>query len=81
MTVYDTGEFKNKTEMYTECAKRLNIKPEEALVFEDSTRSIKAAIDAGVKNIVAVNNTTCPSFPEVKQFIKDFTELDYSVFD
>ena len=81
MTVYDTGEYENKIEMYKVCAQRLGIKIEDALIFEDSKRSINYAIDAGVKNIVAVNNPNVDKKKEILQIIKDFTELDYSIFD
>lgn len=80
-TVYDTGEYTSKCEMYQECAKRLKVKIEDVVVFEDSTSSIKQAIKAGVKKLVAIKTPSTPNLPEIKQVINDFTELDYSIFD
>ena len=80
-TVYDTGEYNSKSQMYQECAKRLNIKINEGIVFEDSPRSIKEAIEAGVEKVVAIKKEDTPNLPQIKQTIKDFTELDYSIFD
>lgn len=80
-TVYDTGEYNSKAQMYQECAKRLNIIIEECIVFEDSSKSIMQAIEAGAKKIVAIKKDDTPTVPEIKQVIKDFTELDYSIFD
>lgn len=80
-TVYDTGEYNSKAQMYQECAKRLNINIEEGIVFEDSSKSIMQAIEAGAKKIVAIKKDDTPTVPEIKQVIKDFTELDYSIFD
>lgn len=80
-TVYDTGEYNSKAQMYRECAKRLNIDIKDAVVFEDSRRSIKEAIEGGVEKIVAIKKDDTPSYPEIKQVINDYTELDYSIFD
>lgn len=80
-TVYDTGEYNSKTQMYKECAKRLNINIKDGIVFEDSPTSIRQAIEAGVKKVVVIKNQDTPILPEIKQVIKDFTELDYSIFD
>lgn len=80
-TVYDTGEYSSKTEMYKECARRLNIKIEDGIIFEDSPKSIREAIAAGAKKVVAIKTSSTPALPEIKQIINDFTELDYSIFD
>lgn len=80
-TVYDTGEYNSKAQMYIECAKRLNVNIDEAIVFEDSPTSIKQAIEGGVKKIVAIKRNDTPNCPEIKQIINDYTELDYSIFD
>lgn len=80
-TVYDTGEYNSKAQMYKECARRLNVNIEDGVVFEDSSKSIKEAIEAGAKKVVAIKKDDTPSLPEIKQVIKDFSELDYSIFD
>ena len=80
LIAYDDGSFHDKTEMYRECAKRINVELEDCLVFEDSAKSIKEAIKAGCKSIVAIKKEDTPSLPEIRQVINDFTELDYSIF-
>lgn len=80
-TVYDTGEYDSKAQMYKECAKRLGIDLKQGVVFEDSSKSIKQAIEAGANKVVAIKRKDTPNLPEIKQVIKDFTELDYSIFD
>ena len=80
-TVYDTGEYNSKTQMYKECARRLKVKLSDGVVFEDSTKSIKEAIEGGATKIVAIKRNDTPNLPEIKQIINDFTELDYSIFD
>ena len=44
-------------------------------------KTIKEAIEAGAKKVVAIKKDDTPSLPEIKQVIKDFSELDYSIFD
>lgn len=80
-TVYDTGKYNSKTEMYKECARRLNIKLEDGVIFEDSPKSINEAIKAGAKKVVAIKRDDTPFLPEIKQVITDYTELDYSIFE
>ena len=80
-TVYDTGEYKDKIEMYKECARRLSVNPKDVVVFEDSPKSIKEAIVSGCDKIIALKRDDTPKLPEIKQIIKDYTELDYSIFD
>lgn len=80
-TVYDTGEYNSKAQMYQECAKRLGVKLSDGVVFEDSSKSIKEAIEGGATKVVAIKRNDTPILPEIKQVINDYTELDYSIFD
>lgn len=80
-TVYDTGEYNSKAQMYQECARRLGVKLSDGVVFEDSSKSIREAIEGGATKVVAIKRDDTPNLPEIKQVIKDFTELDYSIFD
>ena len=80
-TVYDTGEYTSKADMYKECAKRLNVNIEDGIVFEDSPTSIKQAIEGGAKKIIAIKRDDTPTLPEIKQVIQDYTEIDYCLFD
>ena len=80
-TVYDTGEYNSKAQMYQECAKRLKVQLNEGIVFEDSAKSIHQAIEGGADKIVAIKKEDTPNLPQIKQIINDYTELDYSIFD
>lgn len=80
-TVYDTGEYNSKAQMYQECAKILGVKLSDGVVFEDSSKSIKEAIEGGATKVVAIKRNDTPILPEIKQVINDYTELDYSIFD
>lgn len=80
-TVYDTGEYTSKADMYLECAKRLNVDIKDALIFEDSATPIKQAIEAGATKIISIKRDDTPNVSEVIQKINDYTEVDYSIFD
>lgn len=80
-TVYDDGNYASKAQMYKKCADICNVRIEESIIFEDSLKSIKQAIEAGAKTIVSINNPESINQKEIVQNIKDFRELDYSLFD
>lgn len=80
-TVYDTGEYSGKVDMYLECARRLNVDIKDCVIFEDSPKSIKEAVETGCPNIVIQKRSDSPSYPSVKQVIEDYTKLDYSIFE
>lgn len=80
-TVYDTGEYSGKVDMYLECARRLNVDIKDCVIFEDSPKSIKEAVETGCLNIVIQKRSDSPSYPSVKQVIEDYTKLDYSIFE
>ena len=67
--------------MYLECAKRLDIDIQDALIFEDSPKSIREAIATGCENIIIIKRNDSPSYPEIKQVIDDYTKLDYKIFE
>ena len=82
-TIYDDGTYTSKTEMYLDCAARLNEKIEDCLIIEDSPKPIIEAIKTGCKNVIVINNKYSKDldFLEIKQKINDFNELDYSILD
>lgn len=80
-TVYDTGEYNSKAQMYQECARRLNTKLDEGIVIEDSVKSIKEAIAGGANKIIAIKREDIPNLPEIKQIVNNLSEIDYSIFD
>lgn len=79
-TVYDTGEYSGKVDMYLECAKRLNVDIKDCVIFEDSPKSIKEAVETGCPNIVIIKRNDSPNYPSIKQVIEDYSKLDYSIF-
>lgn len=80
-TVYDTGEYTSKAEMYKECAKRLNVELKDGIVFEDSPTSIKQAIEGGATKVIAIKINDTPNYKEIIQVIEDYTKINYSLFD
>ena len=79
--VYDTGEYVNKIEMYKKCANILNVNPKEVLVFEDSPKSIKEAIDSGCNKIIAIKRKDTPNYKEIIQTINDYTEFNFALLE
>lgn len=81
LVAYDTGEFADKVSMYRECARRIGVDIKNCIVFEDSPKSVKEAIEAGCPKIIRITTDKESVYPEIRQNIKDFTELDYSIFE
>ncbi len=52
------------------------------LAFDDTYNSIKAGIDAGIKKVIRINpcNYKHLDSPYVLYELKDFENLDYSIF-
>ncbi|MDO4198048.1 MAG: HAD family phosphatase [Erysipelotrichaceae bacterium] len=79
--VYDDGNHFNKITMYRECARRLGVNIENCIIFEDSPGSVRNAIEAGCPRIIRISEDNMLNYPEIKQNIRDFSELDYSCFE
>lgn len=66
-------------DMYLVACKMINMHPSRCLVFEDSVTGITAAINAGVKNIVAIKgdnaDLSTDGFDHVTFVVDDYTEL------
>lgn len=52
-TVDDTGKVKPDPSLFLHAAKKLGVKPEEAVIFEDSLNGLRAALAAGIRCVVA----------------------------
>jgi len=67
-------------DLFLVACKAINKEPSRCLVFEDSAVGITAAINAGIKHIIAVNGDNphldIAGFEGVHGVIKDFTELN-----
>lgn len=67
--------------MYRSAAERIGADIQDCLVFEDSPKSIKEAIEAGCRNIIAIKRKDTPDFKEIVQTIRDFTEFDRNLLE
>ncbi|MBL9182579.1 MAG: HAD family hydrolase [Verrucomicrobiaceae bacterium] len=52
-TVDDTGKVKPDPSLFLHAAEKLGVKPEEAVIFEDSLNGLRAALAAGIRCVVA----------------------------
>lgn len=78
--VYDSIEYRNKNDQYTEAAKRMNIDLSECLLIEDSPKVITRSLSTNIKNIIYLNSKNKKfNIKEIKQEIQDFREFDYSI--
>jgi beta-phosphoglucomutase-like phosphatase (HAD superfamily) len=81
LMVYNDGTVKTKPapDAYLRAAEKLNLNPEDCVVFEDAISGITAAYNAGVKNIVAIGDDIrlpeLTKFPGVIKGIRNFTEI------
>jgi beta-phosphoglucomutase len=71
----DVTHAKPNPEVFLMASKILNIKPEHAIVFEDSVAGIQAANIGGMTSIGIGNEST---LHEAKFIFKDFTQIDKS---
>ena len=77
--VYDSGDYKDKGEMYLEGARRLGVDISECLIIDDSPGSILKAAEAGCENLVVIQKEGSPDLPQIKQRISDFDEFNYEL--
>ena len=66
-------------EIYLAASKKLKIKPQDCVVFEDSYSGVEAAKKARMKVILVMTSHSQKEIPDVDMAIKDFTQI--SVFD
>ena len=79
-TIYDNGNYQSKKQMYLDAASNLGLSLKDCLVVEDSTTPIKDVIANGCENVIAVYRDCNYQSTFIKERIKDFTEVDYSIF-
>ena len=81
--VYDDGINKNKYEMYKKAIELSNRNIEECLAFDDSFGSINNALQAGLKKIIRINHYNYQKVDSeyILAELKDFKNLDYSIFE
>jgi beta-phosphoglucomutase family hydrolase len=75
----DVPQGKRGPEIYLAAARRLGVRPEQCLVFEDSRSGIEAAQRAGMRIIVLATHPAAEGFrssPGVLDLVKDFCTLE-----
>lgn len=80
--VYNDGTMKSKPdpEIFVRAMNVLNIKPEQALIFEDSSSGIGAAENSNAGKIIIVNSTNSDYSSYNHDVITSFSEVDRSIF-
>lgn len=80
--IYSDGTIKSKPnpEAFIRALRVLGLKPEEVLIFEDSEPGIQAAENMKAGNIIIVNSTNKEFTKWNHPVIKDFSEVDRSMF-
>ena len=79
--IYDDGHHADKKEMYLSGAASLGVPISDCLVIDDSAGSIRGAIEAGCRHIVAIRKKDTPKLPEIIQVVDDFSEIDLSILE
>lgn len=78
--VYNDGTMRGKPypDLFLKAIEKIDAKPSQCIIFEDSVSGIKAAEAAGVGEIVIVNsnNEAYPSTTNKYQIITAYSELD-----
>lgn len=78
----EVGKGKPYPDTFLEAAKRLDIEPEQCIVFEDAPTGIEAAQRAGMK-AVTLTTTRDPSefeqYDNIVQIIPDYLSLNYRI--
>ena len=62
VSAYDVVESKPHPETFLQCAEKLNVAPEDCIVFEDSPKGVEAAARAGMKAVVITSMHTKEEF-------------------
>jgi HAD superfamily hydrolase (TIGR01509 family) len=71
-TGHDVARPKPAPDIYLHCARMLNVKPNDCVVFEDSATGISAGRAAGMRVVGVL--TTVPAFDNVELTIRDFRD-------
>jgi beta-phosphoglucomutase len=71
----DSKKGKPDPEIYLKTAQKLDVAPNECLVFEDSPPGVESAKAAGMTVIALLTSHTKEELADADYFIKDYTEL------
>jgi len=81
VTAEDVAASKPHPETFLQCAAQMKVEPAQCIVFEDSTKGIETAINAGMQAVVLTTMHTKEEFSlftNIICFVKDYadTQLD-----
>jgi beta-phosphoglucomutase len=78
VSAHDVLESKPHPEVFLKAADRLQVKPEDCVVFEDAPKGVEAARNAGMDSVAITTMHSASEFgaySNVLCFIKDYTDL------
>jgi beta-phosphoglucomutase len=75
MASEDVNKHKPDPEVYLKSASRLQISPENCLVFEDSFSGITAGLNAGMKVVAVLSSHKKEELPSSNYYIQDYREI------
>jgi len=80
VTADDVQHHKPYPDIFLEAARRVGVKPEEALAVDDALSGIEAANRAGMRSIGYLTpHNTKEQLANATRLIRDFTELSYKI--
>lgn len=71
----DINIHKPNPEIYSKSAKKVQVQPQNAIIFEDSFSGVTAGLQAGIKVIGVLSSHTESDLPGCIHYIKDFTQI------
>ena len=78
----DDGVLSDKEEMYIKAAENIGLELKDCLIFDDSKHGCMSAYAGGCRNIILIDPKGKKIiYPGVIQTVRDFTEVDLSIFD
>ncbi|HRX67919.1 MAG TPA: HAD family phosphatase, partial [Tenuifilaceae bacterium] len=76
----EVAKAKPHPEVYLITARKLNLQPDECVVFEDSVSGIESAKNAGMKVIGLLTTHSQDELPETEFFIPNFADIKLESF-
>jgi len=73
----DVQDSKPNPETFLKCAEKINVDPENCIVFEDAPKGVESALNAGMKCVVLTiihDEHEFPSSKNVIAFVKDYSD-------
>lgn len=79
--VVKTSNHKSKPspDLFLDAANKLNVKPEECVVIEDSPNGVEAALSAGMKCIALTGSTTSDKLQKADLIVNSLEEINHNV--